>query len=114
MQLVSNARTEAARTSPLDGAVPAPHQPMHLGLARARERLRAHVAAPMTLDALARVACLSKFYFLRAFTRAFEEFTGNNADQQDFVASETLARDCDRCSDRSASAPESCTRANSS
>jgi AraC-like DNA-binding protein len=44
---------------------------VHIGLARAREYVRAHVAAPLSLDGLARVACLSKFHFLRAFTRAY-------------------------------------------
>jgi AraC-like DNA-binding protein len=46
-------------------------RPTHLGLVRALEYLCARVAAPVSLAELARVACLSKYHFLRAFTRAY-------------------------------------------
>jgi len=38
---------------------------------RALDLLRARGAAPVTLTELARVACLSKYHFLRTFTRAY-------------------------------------------
>jgi AraC-like DNA-binding protein len=62
-----------ARSDPTAPARPllAPAHTVHIGLARAREYVRAHVAKPLSLEALARVACLSKFHFLRAFTRAY-------------------------------------------
>jgi AraC-like DNA-binding protein len=41
------------------------------GIARVRDHLRAHVSEPVSLDELAHVAGLSKFYLLRAFRRAF-------------------------------------------
>ena len=41
------------------------------GVVRARDYLREHVVKPVTLDELADVAALSKFYLLRAFHRAF-------------------------------------------
>lgn len=41
------------------------------GVERACERLRAHVADAVSLDELAAVAGLSKFYLLRAFRRAY-------------------------------------------
>ena len=41
------------------------------GLAGAREYLRAHVADPVSLCQLARIAGLSKYYFLRTFSRAY-------------------------------------------
>jgi AraC-like DNA-binding protein len=41
------------------------------GVVRARDYLRERVVTPVTLDELADVAALSKFYLLRAFQRAF-------------------------------------------
>ena len=41
------------------------------GVVRARDYLREHVVNAVTLDELADVAALSKFYLLRAFNRAF-------------------------------------------
>jgi AraC-like DNA-binding protein len=41
------------------------------GVALARDYLRAHSMEPVTLDELANVARLSKFYLLRAFNRAY-------------------------------------------
>jgi len=46
-------------------------RPCHLGLVRALDHLRTRAAAPVTLTELARVACLSKYHFLRTFTRAY-------------------------------------------
>jgi transcriptional regulator GlxA family with amidase domain len=61
-------------TADRTAAAPAPTcraRPSHLGLVRAIEYLRARAAAPVTLAELARVACLSKYHFLRTFTREY-------------------------------------------
>ncbi|HEX8271476.1 MAG TPA: AraC family transcriptional regulator [Longimicrobiaceae bacterium] len=46
--------------------------PRHVeGVARVRDHLRAHVDAPLSLDDLAAVAGLGRFYLLRAFRREY-------------------------------------------
>ena len=39
-------------------------------LDRVRDYIEAHLGEPLTLDSLARAACLSRFHFARAFRRA--------------------------------------------
>lgn len=41
---------------------------IHLRLARAEDRMHAEIAAPLSLEALARTACMSPYHFLRRFS----------------------------------------------
>jgi AraC-like DNA-binding protein len=59
-----------ARLAALPPAAPTPREGrQRTGVGRVRDHLRAHVAENVTLDELASVAGLSKFYLLRAFRR---------------------------------------------
>ena len=71
MQLVSSLVSPPVSPLVSNSAPPTSRRPVHLGLVRAREYLCAHVAAALSLEELARVACLSKYHFLRAFTCAY-------------------------------------------
>jgi AraC-like DNA-binding protein len=68
--------TLSARSGQADRTAAAPTatrraRPSHLGLVCALDHLRARAAAPVTLTELARVACLSKYHFLRTFARTY-------------------------------------------
>ena len=52
-------------------ARPRAHASHAPGLARCREFIRAHYAEPLTLDALAAVASMSRYHLVRAFAQAF-------------------------------------------
>ena len=70
LHLYEQIREEAAR-------VPAMRQSTRQELFRrllvGREYMHSHTSEPVSLDAIARAACLSRFHFHRGFTQAFEQ-----------------------------------------
>ena len=54
---------------PIPNTSIAPASVPHVGLARVREYLRTHTTKSVSLAELASLACLSKYHFLRLFTR---------------------------------------------